>query len=228
MLLFTRGARVEGRLKGLGDAAAVLEGALHRIATAAQSLSGVDFVVSAPGGAPQLGQARTLRQSGATFGERLGRAVDEVRSLGYARILVVADDVPELDAAVLARAFRALEHSPVVLGPSPDGGIYLIGLRAGHEALFANVRWQTRSVFAQLCRNEPRAAVLDSLLDLDARSGLAELRARTTLPGELARLLHALLATRRPESTRAWKLPFSAPTVWALLARGPPSLAART
>ena len=113
-------------------------------------------------------------------------------------MVAVPTDVPALGARQLAAAFERLERGPAVLGPSPDGGVYLIGARGPAGRLLAGVHWRTPRVFAELAANAPEAAVLEPLHDVDGRAGLAAAAADPGLDPETIELLLALAAERPP------------------------------
>ena len=73
--------------------------------------------------------ARSQDQAGEDLGARLERAFDDLLKHGPARAVILGADCPMLDADMLRRAFDALAEHDLVLGPSRDGGYYLIGLR---------------------------------------------------------------------------------------------------
>jgi glycosyltransferase A (GT-A) superfamily protein (DUF2064 family) len=160
VLLFARAAGAEAHAKGLGRGAALFALARRRVLAAAAAL-GVDLVVVGPA-APGI---RRLPQRGDGFAERLGNAFADARALGYGEIVAVPTDVPRLGARQLAAAFRGLTVHGVVLGPSPDGGVYLLGIGTGIDpaALLGGVRWRTSRVFADLVAGASGAAgVLES------------------------------------------------------------------
>jgi 2-phospho-L-lactate guanylyltransferase (CobY/MobA/RfbA family) len=179
----------------------------QRVAEATRALGRVDLILAGDGPAPE--EARVLTQRGRGFGERLKNAFEDARAAGYAEIVTVPGDVPGISAAHLGAAFRALETRDVVLGPSPDGGVWLIGSRAGTDLseLFEGVPWRTAGVLSGLVRNAPGASLLDALLDVDGPSDLALLASEPGLDPMLAALLSALrpvpvLPTRvRPAET---------------------------
>lgn len=89
-----------------------------------------------------LGDRRRLRpQQDGDLGARLAHAVTGCQP-GAARILI-GGDCPGLDATVLAEAADALTCSPVVIGPSDDGGYYLLGARCPCPDLFSGMPWST-------------------------------------------------------------------------------------
>jgi rSAM/selenodomain-associated transferase 1 len=81
-------------------------------------------------------------QSAGDLGARLERALREMHSLG-GRAVIVGSDHPDLPADLIHRAFAALTDHDLVLGPTPDGGYYLIGTAGPQPGLFDGVEWST-------------------------------------------------------------------------------------
>jgi len=86
-------------------------------------------------------------QEGATLGDRMHRALARAMDQGAAKVLLVGSDVPELDGPLFDQAWDQLERNDVVLGPSPDGGYYLIGMRPPLKDLFAGILWSSPEVY---------------------------------------------------------------------------------
>lgn len=148
-----------------------------------------------------MGPGGALAQRGNGFAERLANAFADAQALGYQSILAVPTDVPRLGRRELTEAFRRLEEKAVVLGPSPDGGAYLIGCRMDPVALFDGVRWQTSRTFADLAANaagEGAPALLDPLEDVDRWADIVALGARPGLDRALAALVAGLLRRSVP------------------------------
>ena len=190
ILLFARTAKEEACAKRLSRARGIFAFARRRIAAAAASLPGVDLLVVGRGGA--------LAQRGNGFAERLANAFADACALGYRSILAVPTDVPRLGRRELAEALRRLEGATVVLGPSPDGGAYLIGCRTDPAALFAGVRWQTSRTLADLAANAGDPALLDPLEDVDHWADIAALGARPRLDPALSALVASVLRRSLP------------------------------
>jgi 2-phospho-L-lactate guanylyltransferase (CobY/MobA/RfbA family) len=178
-MLFARAPRAEARAKQLAQAEPLFALASRRVVAAARMLEEVDLLVVCPAAepGPAAGPAGALRlaQRGGGFRERLENAFADARALGYGEIVAVPGDVPGLSAAHLAAAFAALRRKPTVFGPSPDGGVYLIGARDPVDGLFAGVRWRTRHVLGDLTRRAGGAVLLPALADLDGERDLGRL-----------------------------------------------------
>ncbi len=90
-----------------------------------------------------------VSQEGATLGDRMHRAFEHTFGEGSKHTVLIGTDVPELDLATLERAFDGLIHCDVVLGPSSDGGYYLIGMSTPAGELFDGVRWSSETVYLE-------------------------------------------------------------------------------
>ena len=117
--------------------------------------------------------------------ERLGRAM-----AGPRPVCVIGTDAPEVRAADIAEAFRALRRAELVLGPATDGGFWLIAARGPVPgALFADVRWSgpnaAADVAAQAGHLLGRVAWLRELADVDDGEALRAWRQRKRLARHL-------------------------------------------
>ena len=106
-----------------------------------------------------------LAQRGATLGERLCNATDDLLRQGYGAVCLINSDSPTLPRSILIRALESLETDGdrVVLGAAEDGGYYLIGLKHAHRNLFNEIAWSTSDVLA---RTRQRAAEIDLPVEL--------------------------------------------------------------
>ncbi len=94
---------------------------------------------------------RLLETVAPNFGECLFQAASSLLGDGYGAVCLLNSDSPTLPAAYLIAAATALAvpGDRMVLGPSTDGGYYLIGLKRPHRRLFEDVDWSTERVAAQ-------------------------------------------------------------------------------
>jgi rSAM/selenodomain-associated transferase 1 len=90
-------------------------------------------------------------QRGDAFGERLMCATDDLLRLGFASLCLIDSDSPTVPEQAFAEAvdFLSQSNDAVVLGPSDDGGYYLIGLKKLHPGLFEGIDWSTERVLEQ-------------------------------------------------------------------------------
>lgn len=88
-------------------------------------------------------------QGDGDLGERMSRATTAAFAQGAQAVVVTGTDAPAVGAETVARALDALRCADVVIGPSSDGGYYLIGLVAPQPALFADMPWSTERVFRE-------------------------------------------------------------------------------
>ncbi len=97
------------------------------------------------------GNFALVLQRGDGFGERLLAAAEDMLALGFGSVCLIDSDSPTVPRAAFEQAVEALAlpGDRVVLGPSHDGGYYLIGLKQAHRAVFERITWSTASVFAE-------------------------------------------------------------------------------
>lgn len=94
-------------------------------------------------------EALLLPQCGETFGERLLSGFTQAAAHGFEAIVLLGSDNPGVPSGHIAQAFAALDAAPCVIGPSEDGGYYLLGMGAPQPTLFANIAWSTEVVAQQ-------------------------------------------------------------------------------
>jgi rSAM/selenodomain-associated transferase 1 len=147
------------------------------------------------------------------FGDCLFAAIDQVLARGHGSAVVLNSDSPTLPTALLVECARELARpgDRVVLGPSSDGGYYLLGVKARHRRLFEDVAWSTEQVAAQTLARAAELGLevhmLETWYDVDDRSSLH------TLHGELIEG-HAYSARYTPHAA-----PHTCDLLDALLAR---------
>jgi uncharacterized protein len=122
-----------------------------------------------------------LPQRLASFGDRLLFAAEDLFGLGYESVCLINADSPTLPPQSLRSAVSALS-SPgdrVVLGPSEDGGYYLIGLKQAHHGLFEGIPWSTSAVLGETLRRAAEMGLKVELLqpwyDVDRAADLKRL-----------------------------------------------------
>ena len=88
-------------------------------------------------------------QSDGDLGQRMNHFFGQSLSDGYGPIVLIGSDSPTLPADYLQRAFDLLESHSAVLGPTDDGGYYLVGVAGALPPIFQGVAWSTPTVWQQ-------------------------------------------------------------------------------
>ncbi|MCG2460947.1 DUF2064 domain-containing protein [Flavobacteriaceae bacterium F89] len=118
------------------------------------------------------------QQQGNSFGERFVNAVQLVFDHGFDNIITIGNDTPLLKISHLVEAHRALQTQKTVLGPSADGGFYLLGIHSSQfdPVAFKNLPWQTSILTHKLLQlpyiSDHGTVHLPTLFDLDNDSDL--------------------------------------------------------
>ena len=124
-------------------------------------------------------------QSDGDLGRRMSEAFRQGFDGGDSSIVLVGSDTPELTVDIVESAFGSLESHDLVLGPSQDGGYYLIGLRQPAHELFQRISWGTGRVLSETLDRAHRIGLsvilLDQLSDVDLPENLSVWR-RVVLP----------------------------------------------
>ncbi|HEX4993519.1 MAG TPA: TIGR04282 family arsenosugar biosynthesis glycosyltransferase [Methylomirabilota bacterium] len=144
-----------------------------------------------------------IPQRGGDLGERQRHLIEDVLALGLQAALVIGTDSPTLPRECLDEAV-SLVMAPdvdVVLGPTEDGGYYLIGMRALCPALFENMPWSMPTVLGRMLgraqRLGLRVACLPTWFDVDTGADLERLRVELEAsPGAAPRHTRAFLERR--------------------------------
>jgi rSAM/selenodomain-associated transferase 1 len=122
-----------------------------------------------------------IPQRGVRFGERLTFAAEDLFKVGFESVCLINSDSPTVPASNFTQAVKELAKSGdrIVLGPSDDGGYYLIGLGQMHRWLFEEIDWSTKRVLTQTIDRAAEIGVHVRLLphgfDVDDRTTLHRL-----------------------------------------------------
>ncbi|HEY7542414.1 MAG TPA: TIGR04282 family arsenosugar biosynthesis glycosyltransferase [Methylomirabilota bacterium] len=134
-----------------------------------------EFAALAPGFA-------LVPQRGPDLGARLHSTLASLLAAGHAGAIAVDSDTPTLPREFLQRAVDSLLRPgpDVVLGPTEDGGYYLIGVRAAHRSLFDDMPWSTSAVREITLRRAAAAglqtACMPAWFDVDTPDDLRRLQ----------------------------------------------------
>lgn len=133
-------------------------------------------------------------QRGADLGARLGHAFEQLLKR-HVSAIVIGTDSPLLPVRALGTALGELRVCDAVLGPCPDGGYYLLGLRRYEGGLLRGIRWGTRFAFRDTLRNLLRrqycCSILEPCPDVDRPHDVLNLRERLSRDAAARRLAPA-------------------------------------
>ncbi|MGH8102785.1 MAG: TIGR04282 family arsenosugar biosynthesis glycosyltransferase [Chthoniobacterales bacterium] len=145
-------------------------------------------------------------QRGEHFGDRLSFATADLFDSGFQSVCLIDSDSPTVPALAYQQAVEKLSApgDRVVLGPTGDGGYYLIGLKQPSSILFERIDWSTERVFEQTLQRAAEVAVGVEFLaigfDVDDRASLERLRNElftTDAAKDIAPATRRFLATLR-------------------------------
>ncbi len=119
-------------------------------------------------------------QVGINLGERLFCGFQAATKRGYSSAIALASDVPDIPEYIFEKARKALVNHEAVIGPSPDGGYYLIGFKLDHvqHEVFMGIQWSTHTVFKETMGKLKgvNTFVLDAWPDVDSLDDLLRLK----------------------------------------------------
>ncbi len=148
---------------------------------------------------------RLFVQEGEKLGDKMRRAIQDRLAEGYERVVIIGSDSPSLPVSYIYRALSS--DKDMILGPSTDGGYYLIGMRGKVVEVFNGVTWGTETVLRETCEHlEQNGASLELLpvwYDVDSPEDLKFFKthldliekARLGKAGETGKLLDEILAS---------------------------------
>jgi len=115
-------------------------------------------------------------QKGKNLGIRMQHAFREAFKQGFEKVLIIGSDCAEITSNIIRKSYDKLETNQVVIGPSEDGGYYLLGMTRFIPELFVQKDWSTSVLYqqtvAQLNRMGYSYAKLRELNDVDNKEDL--------------------------------------------------------
>jgi uncharacterized protein len=121
-------------------------------------------------------------QIGDNLGDRLESVSKHVSNLGFSPFIILGADSPALPTTFIEEALRVLtsDQADISLGPTNDGGYYLVGLQHAVPGLFQNIDWSTPSAYEQTAANAAKLNLrlhpLPCWYDVDTPADLKRLR----------------------------------------------------
>ena len=147
---------------------------------------------------------RMFVQEGENLGDKMRGAIQDRFAEGYERVVIIGSDSPSLPVSYIYRAVGS--DKDMVLGPSTDGGYYLIGMRGKVVEVFKDVTWGTETVLQETCehlvQNGASLELLPVWYDVDTPEDLKFFKTHLDLIqqaglgafGETGKLLNEILA----------------------------------
>jgi glycosyltransferase A (GT-A) superfamily protein (DUF2064 family) len=109
---------------------------------------------------------------------------EKIFNEGYSKVVLIGSDIPDLPSDFIKKSFNYLHLYDTVIGPSKDGGYYLIGFKkeSFNPLIFQNVKWSAETVFKdtmQFLKNSKlKIIVLPEWYDIDTIDDLHDLYSR--------------------------------------------------
>lgn len=141
-------------------------------------------------------------QTGNSFGERYVNAIETVFKKGFENIITIGADTPQLHEKHLLEAVEKLKTTPLVMGPSTDGGYYLLGLSKSlfKRTIFLNLPWQTPQLRISFLKNVlpqvMEVTFLETFIDIDHVSDIG-LLLKKVLPKQLIQILTLFVRNKK-------------------------------
>jgi rSAM/selenodomain-associated transferase 1 len=143
------------------------------------------------------GEARVLAQGEGDWTARQRDLFRGAAARGEERVILVASDSPHLTVDIVNAAFRALDRHELVVGPTHDGGYYLIGMRGWHDVL-QGIPMSTRTVLGDIAARAEASGLsvgrVEPLFDIDEEDDLTQLRSLVRVRADLPATRAALAA----------------------------------
>ncbi len=123
---------------------------------------------------------KTFEQKGDTLGDRMKYAINKVLEKGYDKVVLTGCDIPQIQRGDVNKAFDNLDNSDVVIGPTLDGGYYLVGMKKSIDIIFdTEISWGEMSVLEgtiEICnQNNITTSLSNKLMDIDTKEDLFDL-----------------------------------------------------
>jgi len=119
-----------------------------------------------------------FHQSGNNLGERMKNAFEKTFDKGYDNAIIIGTYIPGINSNLVIKSFKLLDKYDCVIGPSSDGGYYLLGIKKKYPYLFENINWSTGTVLSdtikKLKSKKLTYFLLEELIDIDTADDLKD------------------------------------------------------
>ncbi len=144
------------------------------------------------------------QQRGNSFGERLSNAFNDIFSNGFESVIAIGNDCLDLSPKNLTFTAAKLTETPLVLGETLDGGVYILGLQRDifHLLDFSKITWQSENVFKELTSAAEKLGISPLFLEkkADFDTPIDFIKILETVAFRLKKLFSAILKDTFPIS----------------------------
>ena len=147
-----------------------------------------DIIVAYMGGEPDFlrktygSRTKYIAQRGTGLGQKMENAFADAFEMGYDKVILTGTDIPELKAGTVNAAFDILDTNDIVLGPTSDGGYYLIGMSSLHHEAFDVKLYGVSTVFEETMESIRDSGlsvgIADEYCDIDEKEDISGLMNR--------------------------------------------------
>jgi rSAM/selenodomain-associated transferase 1/rSAM/selenodomain-associated transferase 2 len=127
-------------------------------------------------------------QSNGNLGEKMKTAFSKVFTKGSNKTIIIGSDLPDISKSLISKAFKDLDNNDIIIGPSKDGGYYLLGMNKFYPELFDHISWSTELVLEQTIAQARllslKFTLLEELNDIDTIEDLTEWQNRSIIEDE--------------------------------------------
>ncbi|MEP7147178.1 MAG: DUF2064 domain-containing protein, partial [bacterium] len=102
---------------------------------------------------------------------KMKNAFENIFKEGFKKAVLIGTDTPEISGEIIENAFYELSGNDFTIGPSFDGGYYLLGMKMMNDELFEDMLWSTGEVFEKttlkIKKLNKKIYILKKLHDVD-------------------------------------------------------------
>ena len=144
----------------------LLDGTVSRMKGIAGADTFITYTPSDAGAYFERFNVKTFPQAEGDLGARLYGGIEHAYAQGFDRMAIVGSDVPGLSSRIGSEAFKSLNEADITIGPSFDGGYYLIGMNRPIPELFQDIPWSTNQVLKATIKKARELGLTIELLDI--------------------------------------------------------------
>ncbi|MEO9893575.1 DUF2064 domain-containing protein [Aurantibacter sp.] len=161
ILIFTRSAITDAEHKSISDGEKLFDALNDHFLEVVEN-TGLPYII-----------IDDKHQKGDSFGERYSKAIESVFNQGFENIISIGNDSPRLSTEIILDAVRTLQEGNATIGPSVDGGFYLLGMHRSNfnRERFEKLSWQTQTITREVQKileeKGRKYILLPTLFDID-------------------------------------------------------------